>query len=88
MTFNEYIGMNFYDWCKLDSKDDRKINYKFYDTEDKCRIFSSDDTVELSMITRLRNSTIIHVYLKRNEWYVTLAEDQEDEEYGEDLDEG
>lgn len=67
----EYIGMNFHDWCKLDPDDERKINYTLHHYEGTVRF---DSTEVVSGLTRNRviDSTIEDIKLINNEWFVVL----------------
>lgn len=68
-----YKGMNFLEWCKLDKKDERKINYTLkYITQDKTEQFTSDDILSGDYLIRLQNSTIESIKLIDNEWYAVL----------------
>jgi len=71
-----YYGMNFQEWCKLDEKDERKINYKLQYTQAMQPVtaeFTSEDEVDGLMMNRIQNSFIRKVELKNNEWFAELV---------------
>lgn len=64
----------FYNWCKKDPDDERKINYTchFGDEVDQ---FTSEDTKPYWVMEWLRNEAMIdNLELIDNEWYVELSE--------------
>lgn len=68
-------GMNFQEWCRLDEKDERKINYTlkgFWDQKEHKESFTSEDEVDPITMFRIRNSTIEKLDLVNNEWLVIL----------------
>ncbi len=67
--------MLFYDWCKKDIEDDRKINYKFKTRNGELKEFTSDDLIPYDMLKRLANSWIDTVKLVDNKWNVVVHED-------------
>lgn len=67
--------MSFYDWCKKDLKDERKINYKFKTHNGELKEFTSDDLVSYDIITRLRASLIDKVELVHDEWNAVIYEE-------------
>ena len=75
--FTSYKGMNFREWCKLDTHDERKIHYTLWDIKGKCHVFTSDDIVSWEMLEKVRNSIIEDVMLLFNEWYVEIRETDE-----------
>ena len=68
----EYIGMNFHDWCKLEPDDKRKINYTLKDKHGTEIKFDSTVVVKRIIITRLLESSIEDINLIDNEWHVVL----------------
>jgi hypothetical protein len=70
-----YKGWKFKRWCNLDPDDDRKINYTLkgiWEGKKQEAHFTSEDDVDGLMFYRIENSTIEHIELVNNEWFVTL----------------
>lgn len=68
-------GKRFSLWCRSDINDDRKINYTLNEQTLTCvetQQFTSDDYVSLSLLTKVRHSTISDLQLIDNEWHVVL----------------
>lgn len=74
-SIKNFQGMSFYEWCLLDSKDERKINYVFKSITKNTKknlTFSSEDKIDLLTLCKIRVSTIIKLTLEDNEWHVNL----------------
>ena len=69
---NEYKGMNFWDWCKLNPDDERKICY------DKTPFgeFTSENMVGFEVIEKIRKCFIKSIELIENEWHVHLVKNK------------
>lgn len=68
-------GKRFTYWCRADRNDERKINYtlnvhSIAGTE--VHHFTTDDSVDLVMLDRIRRSIIKEINLQDDEWYVVL----------------
>lgn len=68
-------GKRFTYWCRADRNDERKIHYtlnvhSIAGTE--VHNFTTDDSVDLVMLERIRRSIIKEICLQDNEWYVVL----------------
>lgn len=71
-----YKGMNFGEWCGLDTNDERKINYTlkgFWDKKEQKVCFTSEEEVDSIFLYRLQNSTIEDIKLVNNEWFITVV---------------
>lgn len=71
-----YKGWDFQRWCALDPDDERKIHYHLkgvWEGKEQEAHFTSDDTFDLLMMHRIRNSVIEKIELIDNEWYATLV---------------
>ena len=76
MKQRTYKGWDFQRWCKLDPTDDRKINYTLkgvWEGKEQEAHFTSDDTVDLLMMHRVRNSVIEKIEMINNEWFAILV---------------
>lgn len=73
----KYKGWSFQRWCRLDPDDERKINYTLrgvWDGKEQEANFTSDDTVDIPMLMRIREAKIECVeLLANNEWAVSLV---------------
>lgn len=69
--FEEYIGMNFRDWCALDEYDTRNLYIKLK-TKNKEYYFKSEEEIEWAEMEMLRQSTIQKIDLIDDEWYIIL----------------
>lgn len=71
-----WTGQSFLDWCTVNDDEDRKIHYTLishsYNGEVETEKFTTDDTVDLLTIIRLRGSTIEDIRLEDDEWHFTL----------------
>ena len=74
---DEYIGMNFKEWCALDENDERTLHIKMYDgNKNPIRLikkFMSYDEVSESQMYEIQRSTILDIELKGNEWYIKVV---------------
>lgn len=71
-----YIGMNFQNWCALDTEDERILNIALYNQRDKeSYSFVSYEEVTPYEMKMLQNSTIKNIDLINNEWYIELVFD-------------
>lgn len=72
----KWRGKSFYDWCKSDPEDDRKICYSIrggWLGKGKVERFSSEDNVSYEMMLNIRRSTIRSIELgSDNAWHVDL----------------
>lgn len=70
-------GMNYKEWCALDTEDNRKIHYTLtyiHAMQPITEQFTSDDTMDGIYLNRLQRSFIDKIELIDNEWYITLSE--------------
>jgi len=67
--------MRFGTWCRKDIEDERKIHYRFTDSNGSVAHFTSEDYVSYSMLGQLQQAWIKTIELKNNEWYADLYED-------------
>ena len=66
--------ISFFNWCRKDMNDERKINYKCNRATGYTE-FSSEDYVEPNILFWLRNDAMVDkAELIDNEWYVELSE--------------
>lgn len=70
-------GKRFSYWCRADRNDERKINYTLIHRsigqgEQKSQ-FTSEDSVDGSVMWMIRNSWIKDLKLVNNEWFVTIV---------------
>lgn len=74
---DEYIGMNFKEWCALDENDERTLHIKMYDgNKNPIRLikkFTSYDKVSELQMYEIQRSTILDIELKGNEWYIKVV---------------
>ena len=74
---DEYIGMNFKEWCALDEDDERTLHIKMYNgNKNPIRLikeFTSYDKVSESEMYDIQRSTILDIELKNNEWYIKIV---------------
>lgn len=70
-TFKKYKGWAFRDWCLLDLRDERKINYKVFINGEE-RNFTSEDEIDIVTFYFIKDAIIHSLELIDNEWYVTL----------------
>lgn len=74
---DEYIGMNFKEWCALDENDERILHIKMYDgNKNPIRLikkFTSYDEVSELQMYEIQRSTILDIELKGNEWYIKVV---------------
>ena len=74
---DEYIGMNFKEWCALDENDERTLHIKMYDgNKNPIRLikkFTSYDEVSELQMYEIQRSTILDIELKGNEWYIKVV---------------
>lgn len=66
--------ISFFNWCRKDMNDERKINYKCNRAAGYTE-FSSEEYVEQNILFWLRNDAMVDkAELIDNEWYVVLSE--------------
>lgn len=74
---DEYIGMNFKEWCALDEDDERTLHIKMYDGNKNpiqlIKKFTSYDEVSELQMYEIQRSTILDIELKGNEWYIKVV---------------
>ena len=68
-------GKRFTYWCRADRNDERKIHYTlnvYSIAGTEVHHFTTDDSVNLDMLERIRRSIIKEIRLQDDEWYVIL----------------
>lgn len=69
-----YVGMNFQEWAKLDEEDTREMHIVLESGENTSYYSSYDEITPLEMGI-LQESTILAVLLISNEWFIRLHHD-------------
>ena len=64
----------FITWCRRDTADERKINYKLTEASGNVMEFTSDDFMPFPFVKRLGQAWVRSIVLKDNEWYADLYE--------------
>lgn len=71
--------MRFITWCKKDRDDETKIVYEFRAKDGEVMRFTSEDTVSIPMIYRIRYAWVESIELRREGdtdfWFAKLYED-------------
>lgn len=72
-----YIGMNFKEWCALDENDEKTLHIKLYDgNKNPIKLvgnFTSYDLISEAQMNTIQNSTILDIELRNNEWYIKIV---------------
>lgn len=69
-----YVGMNFQEWAKLDEEDTREMHIVLESGKNTFYYSSYDEITPLEMGI-LQESTILAVLLISNEWFIRLHHD-------------
>ena len=77
LIMDNYIGMNFREWCALDENDERTLHIKLYDGNKNpvklIESFTSYDLISEAQMSAIQKSTILDIELKNNEWYIKIV---------------